>query len=393
MVGSRGQDRSTGWSALTRDLIWPKLVRCGAMSWRPSRLVLSYATCAAIALGWSAWPQGAGLAGRVGDAWSDSARNAALALAERDAELMGFAVERVQTDMMDAVGQADRLTWAILVVTLALVLATGGAISRSAAGQFALGLHLPWRDTLGWSARRLGQLAMALALWPGLAAALLTGAALVGWAGFAAGSWAGGVSFLLSLALSGGAVVLLAGWALGLPMFAPAVACEDTDGIDAAQRVVAYGLHRPLRLAWYLIVLLAMGVLMLAATTWLVGLALEFAVWASGLLSGQPDDLLVAAGKRSQTVGGSLIEFWVAAWRLIPAAVGFSYGWTAGPVLYLSLRQVCDGHDPADLWPDSGMGSSAEGAIARGAGSSESRSDPEVRASEPSAGAGQDVDA
>jgi hypothetical protein len=165
----------------------------------------------------------------------------------------------------------------------------------------------------------------------------------------------------VALVAAVGCVLLLAAYVFSLPMLVPAVACEGTDAIDAAQRCFAYALARPLRLALYLAVVVVQGVLLTLVIAALLNAAVQACAWVATAWADPAareylrDAALRTAEATSDTPGsrvlaGRLIAFWSGLPAALLAALGVSYWFSSGTVLYLAMRQVCDGQDIGELW-------------------------------------------
>ncbi len=353
MIGSRERESGGGFDALASDLVWPRLVHAPAMAWRPGRLVLAYLACAIMVLvGWSWGADGdAGVWGRVGQAAHNGGRAVLIGVVDRDASAVRFGFERVLGIVPKLMRERTVSASVTFVVSAVVLVVVGGAIARSAAGQFGLGLLLSVQSTLAWAVRRSAQTAAALIAAPVLAGILLLVVAAVGWAGFTISDVLGGLLFGPCAILACFAVFVLALWATGLPMTVGAMACEDSDGLDAAQRVLAYVLHRPLRYAWYVVVLGVLGAAMVLAASWIIERSVGVCAGAMGAWIGDDESLRAMRNAAEGDGAPSVVSFWTGALRLVPHAIALSYFFSAGSVLYLSMRRVADGHEPADLWP------------------------------------------
>lgn len=167
---------------------------------------------------------------------------------------------------------------------------------------------------------------------------------------------------------------------LGMPMFPAAVTAEGTDAVDAVQRVWAYVIARPMRLAMYGVLLVALGFVLLYAYSAIVFGGLTVTAYAvarfvdhdfAGNLRqfgmfGEPP--LLSTLKNEQGVAGAMIGFWVKATLLTIPAVAISYLSSAGSLLYLVMRKDCDGQDPADIWDPAAKTRISEAKIEEGGG-------------------------
>ncbi len=170
-------------------------------------------------------------------------------------------------------------------------------------------------------------------------------------------SWLSVIGALLfGLAIIAG-VVAAALWlalALGGGMIAPAVACESTDAIDAIQRCVAYVYKRLGHTLLYLLILagvwvVAMFVVRVVAIGGLGVAESASSMWLRGERTTEVFDSTSRASMSAAVINGWrwIVEILVGGWTL-------SFAATAGTLMYLALRRVCDDQDPRDLWMESG---------------------------------------
>jgi hypothetical protein len=174
----------------------------------------------------------------------------------------------------------------------------------------------------------------------------------------------GGIAYGLALLVGFLLAFVLIGYALGLPMLLPAVACENCDPADALQRSYAYALNRPLHLLGYAFVAafgLALGYLVVAAfaaialnvTAGLVQVIGGAAVSEAGgfgvfdLVPAREVPLEAAWHAR---VAGAGVTFWQGVVIQLVGAYLVSYVFTSTTMIYLQMRRLCDGQDPQDIW-------------------------------------------
>jgi hypothetical protein len=238
----------------------------------------------------------------------------------------------------------------------------GGAICRSAAVQAGQGRREDWITSLAFGLARWGQL-LVLTLLPWVCLAMLLAVGLgLGWALFATPAimGVGGVLFLGFILLAFLCVLIASANVLAWPMTTPALTCEGTDSVDAVQRGWAYVFARPVRLFLSLLLLGAQLAIMLAILSWLVEATLHVAAWfttrwadashAEELRRAILDPTRDGLGGGSARSGTAGISFWCRVLRLLIPAYALSYFFSAGTLLYLSMRRACDGQDPAEIW-------------------------------------------
>jgi len=168
---------------------------------------------------------------------------------------------------------------------------------------------------------------------------------------------------LISAALSAIVIVVLL---IGLPLIAPAVACDGCDAVESIQRTGAYIFARPLHLLWYgfiSLVVIALGTLVadFAAT-----IMWSFAIGAYESASGV--SALSAVGNLrflepyqsappalfsfTQSITASLIDMWRMILCLLIGSCALSIGFSCATRTYLLVRLRSDGQDVCDLWED-----------------------------------------
>ncbi|MEO0482500.1 MAG: hypothetical protein AAF138_02665 [Planctomycetota bacterium] len=325
------------WSDLASDLIWPKLLRAPALGLHPGRLALAYIVVLAVYV-----------LGSIGAAWSGDGLPALVGLIQR--------IE-IWLEAGFVWGPGPWIVLGCLVPLSALLLAwLGGALGRSAAEDYA---RIPRgalsesgvsrcgvRGSTAKAFRRF--VSLFIALWAAPVAVLAVTAGCAGLARLLMMApyvdVLGVLVAALAIAVAGLAFVALLAYILTLPMLAPAMMCEASDGIDAVQRIVAYTIYRPLKTLLYtgLLWTLTVGVAWLALRC--ADYAYELSKWISGVATRRASDELTAPAA------------WLAVWAiravlLAPFAIGLSILFSGGAAAYLALREACDGQDPSDLAP------------------------------------------
>ena len=137
---------------------------------------------------------------------------------------------------------------------------------------------------------------------------------------------------------------------LGQSMLAPAVAVEGTDSVDAIQRIYAYLLGRPGRALIYLSLAAVQGLIAIGLAAWVLNGAADLtASMAGSFLPGERSRALFEPGQQS-SAGGAIVAFWQLFVSLILSGVLVSWHATAGTLVYLLLRRVCDEQDLREVW-------------------------------------------
>ncbi len=362
--------RARAFEDIVRSLTWPRLLAAGALALRPARVVMSLVLMLIV-----------GLIAQAPTIWLGKDTGPAHTFAERAAggfqrvqrSILEFDVQALASGLWQAcvdapMAAAREFPWSSLAIGLPILAVwsvLGGAMSRLAAEEHALSQHRPWTAGLAFAVSRWFSFA-ACVIGPIVVLLLACGLmACAGWLmlGVPFLNVAGGVLYGLALAMGAVVTVLGAALLLGSPMLVPALACEGSDAIDGVQRVWAYTLARPGRLALYLLTLLVQLVLALWALGLLVGAIESLTAWSTtALLNKESADALrdAAAGGDMPTdarshvkLAGRIMTFWGAIPNLLVGAFAVSFWFSGGTVLYLCMRRVCDAQDVEELWrPD-----------------------------------------
>lgn len=405
---------------LTRGLVWPGLLRAGGMALRPAHVGLAFFLVVLLILlsrvpdFWmSTASDGTPILNRPSVQVDRALSDAIMALREAR---VGAAAKRL-LGLPGELVRSHPLTMMIMLTPLAMLWGVfGGAIARSTAWQVARGERMGWTQSFGFGLAKLGSLTVALAgplLFVGATFALvalagrfffarqpadwMAGAIVVAAAvGIAvlqgalskrvrigrivtagviglvvAGllvlpqTWAGpigGGAYGILLIATIGAILLGGTTVIGLPMLSASVMVEGNDAIEAVQRVWAYVLHAPLRLAAYLVLLGLQGILLVGLVSVLVLGGLEVCAhlatsWAKGpgigdmrqmaMFGEQP---MAASLDGWQETAGMLMGWWAKVAMLMVVAIIVSFVHAGGAVLYLAMRRICDGQDQTDVW-------------------------------------------
>lgn len=176
----------------------------------------------------------------------------------------------------------------------------------------------------------------------------------------------GGLLFGPALIFSALSSVLLTVIWIGLPLIAPAVACDGCDAIESVQRVGAYIFKRPLHLIWYA----TLSLLIIAAggfiADWIAVAAWNIAIGAFGSASAEPALAAQRSMRFLEPVGSSpalllglteagtasLVEVWRTILSLLVGAATVSIAIACATRSYLLVRMQSDGQEVSDLWVD-----------------------------------------
>jgi hypothetical protein len=368
---------------LVADLIWPRLLRSGALALHPGRLGIAFFLLIGVGLVVMVLAQieiWLGFSGGPTEQADFSMRWTQLLPANWPVHPAGAAGRLI--DAFTALPLAAILAHPLVASlgTLAAVLLwsiAGGAICRGAAMELATGEGITWPQALGFAAARWRSFAGAmigpvLLVWGvalvlaigGLVLLRLPGLNLIG-------------ALLYGLFLLGGlvAALVMVAYLLGHWMLVPAVACEGTDAIDAVQRAYAYVFGRPARLVAYLATLAAQAIVV-GWVVWMLSSAIVgFTVrtggaWAGdngrimleqgtvGAVGGDAGAVMAGAHPEATTLDRSRTSAWgeflVKMWTLVPVLLVWSFlvsfAFCGSTQLYLAMRRVVDGQEMTELW-------------------------------------------
>lgn len=347
---------------LTKDLLWPRLLKAGGLALSTSRLSLALMVvgCVFVLDGLSRWIGGAGaepMATLVQRVWEGYRNVASAGRDQLGGSGLAEAVFGVMVKLpMEMMREYPVRTLIVVLPGVVILSVLGGAISRSAACEVSQNVRLTWVQSLGF----------ALARWRSFAGAVLGPLVLI-W-GLGAVLWLGGwgfrvqgvdiitaVLFGLVLIASIGAAAAMVVYLLGQSMLIPAVACEGTDAFDGVQRAYAYTIARPGRLLLYTLISWGVGVVSVGVVSAVALLGVRFAAATMGLSIGEVSGTVGLVELNSEPAGtlgvaAVIIKFFVTLLLAGVMAYGVSYVFTAGTLLYLVMRQLVDGQDFHELW-------------------------------------------
>jgi len=371
-----------GFGEIVSTMVWPRLLAAAGLALRPARLGLALVMLVLLGLIaqlprlWLAKGD-AGPASLGREGLEESLAVIAAGVVHLDHVELGAGLARLFVATPVQVGQA--YPWSTLAIAAPMLVVwavLGGAISRMTATEFSLQNKMGWTQGLAFAISKAGSLAAAKI-------GVLVVVAFIGLV-LAAGGWlllnfaflqlVGGALFVVALLASGAAVLMVVSYLLAMPMLVPAVACEGTDAIDAVQRAHAYVFARPLRVGLYVLVLVVELVVVTLLLAAIAHATVAFATWCTtAWLSPEMQSLLreqAATGTAAvgETVSwsarstGSMVGFWAQIPGLLVAAFVTSFWFSGGTVLYLLVRQVCDGQDVGELWMPGMVGGTHAGA-------------------------------
>lgn len=357
---------------LSDSLIWPKLLRAGPLALRPARIGLGILLVVGLFIFGALFDRldtdsrDNALVSSITQAGL-SAASAALTDAPEPGQRFGRELYETYVAIPGALLRNHTLAaLVVLPLMFAWLALLWGAIARSAATEFAQGVHLSWPQMLAFALRRAVALILALALPLLVAWAIILALAIGGWALFSLPivNVLGGLLWLFFLIFGVLAAIIILLFTFAGPMLVPSVACEGTDAIDAFQHAYAFAFARPVRLILYSAVLILQGVVLLGIVGSVIWLGIHIAQSAAMSWSGPrgTDVLSVLPGNHgsrtdptfahhgSNGPAAAIASFWTILAILIPAGVFVSYLASASTVLYLTMRRLVDGQDTSEIW-------------------------------------------
>lgn len=347
---------------LWEQLVWPTLLRAPALALRPARVGLALVFLLGVAVIVSGVDLIDGVESRnvLGEYLTKDGHQQVVKAVEATQNLhTGLAVKTVYRMFVSGPGTLlARHPWMMIVAVPLLLTWTavmGGAISRMAACDHALGLRITWPQGLGFAAGRWMSLLGAMSIPLVLIWLKCLALAVAAWALFSVPvlDVLGGAAW--GLFLLGGAVVAVIALAylFGHGMLIPVVTCDGADAIDAIQHTYAYVLAKPVRLLIYLFVLVVQAIVIAFIASTIVGLVQDVThsaslEWATERGSRILDD----APKLEGTARASawFVRLWSAIPGLLLTAYFVSLYWCSATMLYLCMRRICDAQDPSEIW-------------------------------------------
>jgi len=262
--------------------------------------------------------------------------------------------------------QAPWTAAALAVVLIPIWTLALGAVSRSAVMDAARGQTVTLAESVAFAWSRRGALVGAYVI-PAITAAVLAGllwlfgVALLRLPGL---DIAGGLLYGVALLFGFFFTLTVLGFAAGFPLLVPAVAGDDADAVDAIQRAYSFIMERPFSYLVWAVALLAQGAAGLFIVTGLLVTAIN---WTAGIAA--PADPVIAGdvpyfgavpervGKGGDPLGGTAgvaaaaIGLWERAALALAGAFAVSVFACASSLVYLRIRQACDGQSIDDVWP------------------------------------------
>lgn len=353
-------------SDLTDDLLWPRLLRAPSLALAPSRMVLGFFGVVLVSL-----------ALRIPDIWLETSFLRTIDQTARSISAGApISVQAPANAITHAggllFGVPDRLlgelpisTTLVFFLCAAVFAIFGGAIARSAAVDFCLGVRSSTATALAFGVKRARSL-IAVLLVPLILALVLRLLLSIAGGGLLSVPWlniVAAIAFPIAIAVGVAITLMLLGYAAGFLMLTPSVACEGSDAIDGLQRVYAYVIARPLRLLSYLLVLglLFVATLVLLRVIFHTGAYLagdSLTRWlgerSSAVVTGHipeslRESLAESKPRADERTAHAIFGFW---WNLPGVLIAswiFSFLHCGGAILYLLMRKAADGQELAEI--------------------------------------------
>lgn len=229
-----------------------------------------------------------------------------------------------------------RLLWFLLVWSL-----FGGAITRSAAVQFARDQTVGLIPALKFSGARYLSFLSAPFIAVGFLGVLWSVLAVGGWIGRIPGIGDGLVALFWIIPLLIGLVMalVLIGGLPGWPLMYATISTEDSDAFDGFSRSYSYVYSRPWHYLWYAVVSMVYGSVVIIFFTTAASLVAYLASW--GVSSGRGVEGILQASS-SETFPGITKGLWMQFWAILVLGFVYSYFWTSVTIMYFLLRQSED---------------------------------------------------
>jgi hypothetical protein len=348
---------------LLEDFVWLRLIRAPMLALAPSRWVIALLAVLAISILREAW--GDHLLTRIAGQIARPALAAAANILTLD---FGGAVSPLHAARAGVLGLLIEPPGpgAILLALPEFIiwLLAGTTICRMVALDFArgepTGPTAGLRFGLGRLPAALGAVAAPLLVVAGLGAIVA-----IGWllAAIPVVDIVVAALSVLALLMSLLAVLLVVFTILGAPLMLAAIACDGADAADAVQRAWAYLLSRPIQLLAAALAAVALGLVLVGVVGWIVEASVAAMQGWAGAWSDRAGEIATGADIRAEVSGAEpdseggtaraaswLAGMWIEAARAAVVALAVSYFFTAATLIYLLVRQSCDGQDYTDLW-------------------------------------------
>ena len=363
-------DTTTTRGSGARPQGWALLWSASAMALAPQRIILAFLAVSAIMVVGSLFDSVAGEIENVGYGVFEMLSASLIRAAGETAEallrldLAGASISFNQGFIATPVALANEAPWrtAALVICLIPVWSIlGGAVARAAAMEAARNETTSVPQALAYALSRARALVGAYFLPIGLialCAALLWifGVLLLSLPGL---NVVGGILYGIALLLGFLLALLTVGLAVGFPLLIPAVAADSADIADAFQRTYAYLIERPFSLLVWGVTLLAQGLVGVFILAVIITLAIN---WTADLTGAASDNVagnvrfFAPLPERADLEGTlPLVAGVIGVWERVALAVvgahAISFFFCASTVVYLRVRQACDGQAIEDVWP------------------------------------------
>lgn len=255
--------------------------------------------------------------------------------------------------------------WSLLLWDLVVWSLCGGAITRQAASRFTQRRSLPLGETLRYS-RSFFLSYFSAPLLPFVAiGTLFVLNRLIGLFALIPGdnNVVIGVLWFIPLILSLLMAIVIFCISLCWPLMFPAISVQGSDAFDGMSRAYGYLTGQPWQMAWYVVVALVFGVVMIALVQLIMMLTIYLSIWSAAWL--WQDEMrraleqqipLIFGGSGSThfpfmpTSGQEIMHFWMEAMSWLFMAFVYSYFWSVTTIIYFLLRRSSDGIEMTDMY-------------------------------------------
>lgn len=345
------------WTDLSQHWTWPKLLRAIPLALAPSRLLLAFLlmmaflgidrACVAI-FGKESMGEGPFISVYLG-LWEDASRLInTFSWTGVNSNAAARALSKLFVEGPWEIVSSSSKWWMsfFIIVLFACFAVVGGAISRSAACDFAADVRISMGQSLAFAMKRMVSLIGAVLVPLVIVWILCLAMAGIGYLLFQWGvvNLFGGIFYFLFLIGSFIAAIVSIAYYFGAPMLAPAVAVEGTDAYDAVQRAYAYVFSKPVKLLLYGAVLIVAGVIAVSLVSTVVQYLISIAQYTTNSLARAGD------GAATRGVSVWFVNFWHGIPIGMVSAFVLSYFFSAGTVLYLAMRRAADGQEMDEVW-------------------------------------------
>ena len=345
---------------LIEELIWPRVLRAPALALSPNRLVSGCVGFFLITIVVRLFQLFRGDTAQnnesipILDSLGDLGYRALDSLWSLDPSSLFSVIIETATMLRDTVMHNPVISSGLGIPIVLILSLTGGAISRSAAFEFAQGRIATREETLHFTLQRTWQFLLAVIAPIAFSVIIFLLIALGGLLlSVPVVDIFGALLYGIGLVLGIIATLVLLLHVIASPIIIPALATEGTDAFDAIQRCYAYVVGRPLRYLIYVFILTLMGAFAAAIFAMIAQVSIEMTDWAATFFANDATDrVLTGQGELGATksLANNIVEFWHGIVEILIAGYLISLFFTSSTLLYLAVRRICDGQGISEIW-------------------------------------------